>query len=177
MDWKEQPSILNHFLFINILRVENGRFLKPTVLRFEPRLMQCHSNDSYISTWHYRDKMTHKMKLFLKADKNYNSHLDSLHLRYICSLVYSTYSTQQVAQLKKNTTNLKRSFQSKPKSPRKPCWTCFPVTVSSGGTWPCPRSSWRWGCRRWTLRCSRIAVKSSKQSGTKLLTTQPFIAS
>ena len=39
MDWKEQPSILNHFLFINILRVENGRFLKPTVLRFEPRLM------------------------------------------------------------------------------------------------------------------------------------------
>ena len=39
MDWKEQPSILNHFLFINILRVENGQFLKPTVLRFEPRLI------------------------------------------------------------------------------------------------------------------------------------------
>ena len=41
MDWKEQPSILNHFLFISILRVENGQFLKPTVLRFEPRLMNC----------------------------------------------------------------------------------------------------------------------------------------
>ena len=51
MDWKEQPSILNHFLFIDILRVENGWFLKPTVLRFEPRLMTCFLYSKYWGPW------------------------------------------------------------------------------------------------------------------------------
>ena len=41
MDLKEQLSILNHFLIIYDERVKNGSFLKPTVLRFEPRLMSC----------------------------------------------------------------------------------------------------------------------------------------
>ena len=40
MDLKEHLSILNHFLIIYIERVKNGSFLKPTVLRFEPRLMK-----------------------------------------------------------------------------------------------------------------------------------------
>ena len=48
MDWKEQPSILNHFLFISILRVENGQFLKPTVLQFEPHLMIYVYHETYI---------------------------------------------------------------------------------------------------------------------------------
>ena len=41
MDLKEHLSILNHFLIIYVERVKNGSFLKPTVLRFEPRLMIC----------------------------------------------------------------------------------------------------------------------------------------
>ena len=43
MDLKEHLSILNHFLIIFVERVKNGSFLKPTVLRFEPRLMSCFS--------------------------------------------------------------------------------------------------------------------------------------
>ena len=39
MDLKKHLSILNHFLIIYVERVKNGSFLKPTVLRFEPRLM------------------------------------------------------------------------------------------------------------------------------------------
>ena len=41
MDFKENLSILNHFLVIYVERVKNGSFLKPAVLRFEPRLMRC----------------------------------------------------------------------------------------------------------------------------------------
>ena len=39
MDLKEHLSILNHLLIIYVEKVKNGSFLKPTVLRFEPRLM------------------------------------------------------------------------------------------------------------------------------------------
>ena len=39
MDLKEHLSILNHFLIVYVEMVKNGSFLKPTVLRFEPRLM------------------------------------------------------------------------------------------------------------------------------------------
>ena len=40
MDLKEHLSILNHFLIIYVERVKNVSILKPTVLRFEPRLMR-----------------------------------------------------------------------------------------------------------------------------------------
>ena len=53
MDLKEHLSIFNHFLIIYVERVKNGSFLKPTVLRFEPRLMKCSNaaGNNFMQVW------------------------------------------------------------------------------------------------------------------------------
>ena len=78
MDLKEHLSILNHFLIIYVERVKNGSFLKPTVLRFEPRLMSYYfiSRKTWIAEGSFKTSvLQYLLKNFLTLAFSQNHYL------------------------------------------------------------------------------------------------------